>query len=240
MCPNDNVYILIRFSNRTNKETFYKNVPLKNPKNKKKEKSLLSFKFSNVFKIAPPIDNSSGVAEKQIQSFSLNRLKRRTQTRASDSKSRDTFAEIKKNGISVNGDASRNVCNSGDVIGRGGFKRSSRASTFRGLWYAKIRQQRARTKARAVSSRVKKKREREGGGERKWKRKEKKKIRKEARIEIARATDNELSGSARFRAKIQRLNRVIKSRRRLTTTSRRLPFVRYPTQLSSVLFASCN
>lgn len=70
MCPNDNVYILIRFSNRTNKETFYKNVPLKNPKNKKKEKSLLSFKFSNVFKIAPPLDNSSGVAEKQIQSFS--------------------------------------------------------------------------------------------------------------------------------------------------------------------------
>lgn len=46
-----------------------------------------------------------------------------------------------------------------------------------------------------------------------------------ARIEIARETDNELSGSARFRAKIQWLNRVIKSRRRLTTTSRRLSFV---------------
>lgn len=175
MCPNDNVYILIRFSNRTNKETFYKNVPLKNPKNKKKEKSLLSFKFSNVFKIAPPLDNSSGVAEKQIQSFSLNRLKRRTQTRASDSKSRDTFAEIKKNGISVNGDASRNVCNSGGVIGRGGFKRSSRASTFRGLWYAKIRQQRARTKARAVSSRVKKKERESEEGKGNGKEKKKKK-----------------------------------------------------------------
>lgn len=239
MCPNDNVYILIRFSNRTNKETFYKNVPLKNPKNKKKEKSLLSFKFSNVFKIAPPLDNSSGVAEKQIQSFS-----KPSKTPNLDAcfgfKITRHLRRDQKNGISVNGDASRNVCNSGGVIGRGGFKRSSRASTFRGLWYAKIRQQRARTKARAVSSRVKKRErereERKGNG----KEKKKKKIRKEARIEIARATDNELSGSARFRAKIQRLNRVIKSRRRLTTTSRRLPFVRYPTQLSSVLFASCN
>lgn len=162
MCPNDNVYILIRFSNRTNKETFYKNVPLKNPKNKKKEKSLLSFKFSNVFKIAPPLDNSSGVAEKQIQSFS-----KPSKTPNLDAcfgfKITRHLRRDQKNGISVNEDASQNVCNSG-VIGRGGFKRSSRASTFRGLWYAKIRQQRARTKARAVSSRVKKReREREEG-----------------------------------------------------------------------------
>lgn len=130
----------------------------------------------------------------------------------------------------------RDVCNSGDVIGRGGFKRSSRAPIFRGLWYAKIRQQRMhKSSSRELES--EKKRERGREGEEKGNGKEKKEIRKEARIEIAR--DNELSGSARFRAKIQWLNRVIKSRRRLTTTSRRLPFVRYPTQLSSVLlFAS--
>lgn len=128
----------------------------------------------------------------------------------------------------------RDVCNSGGVIGRGGFKRSSSAPTFRGLWYAKIRQQRMhKSSSRELES--EKKRER---GRRKEMEKKKKKYGKKHELK-SRATDNELSGSARFRAKIQWLNRVIKSRRRLTTTSRRLPFVRYPTQLSSVLlFAS--
>lgn len=111
---------------------------------------------------------------------------------------------------------------------------SSVRATFRGLWYAKIRQQRMhKSSSRELES--EKKRER---GRRKEMEKKKKKYGKKHELK-SRATDNELSGSARFRAKIQWLNRVIKSRRRLTTTSRRLPFVRYPTQLSSVLlFAS--
>lgn len=114
---------------------------------------------------------------------------------------------------------------------------SSVRATFRGLWYAKIRQQRMhKSSSRELES--EKKRERGREGEEKGNGKEKKKYGKKHELK-SRATDNELSGSARFRAKIQWLNRVIKSRRRLTTTSRRLPFVRYPTQLSSVLlFAS--
>lgn len=79
----------------------------------------------------------------------------------------------------------RDVCNSGDVIGRGGFKRSSRAPTFRGLWYAKIRQQRMH---KSSSRELESEKKREGGrkGEEKGNGKEKKEIRKEARIEIAR------------------------------------------------------
>lgn len=195
---------------------------------------MLSFKFSNVFKkIASSPVQFVWCRDKQIQSFSKppKTLNLHAYVYFGFKITRHLCRD-QKNGISVNG-MRRDVCNSGDVIGRGGFKRSSRAPTFRGLWYAKIRQQRMhKSSSRELES--EKKRER---GEEKGNGKEKKEIRKEARIEIAR--DNELSGSARFRAKIQWLNRVIKSRRRLTTTSRRLPFVRYPTQLSSVLlFAS--
>lgn len=126
----------------------------------------------------------------------------------------------------------RDVCNSGDVIGRGGFKRSS------DIPWALVCKNPAAANAQKLEPWAREwKKEREGG-RRKEMEKKKKKYGKKHELK-SRATDNELSGSARFRAKIQWLNRVIKSRRRLTTTSRRLPFVRYPTQLSSVLlFAS--
>lgn len=98
-----------------------------------------------------------------------------------------------------------------------------------------------RTKARAVATVKKREKGRKRGRrkemERKNEKKKKKKYGKGHELK-SRATDNELSGSARFRAKIQWLNRVIKSRRRLTTTSRRLPFVQ-PNFLP-FLFASCN
>lgn len=112
--PNDRIYILIQFSNRTSKETNFSNklenktkdALLKNKtssKKKKKKKLLLSFKFSNVF--APKKSlllqfSSSGVAINRSKAF-LNRLKRWTYTLTYTwgSKSRDTFAEIKKTGF---------------------------------------------------------------------------------------------------------------------------------------------
>lgn len=183
--PNDRIYILIQFSNRTSKETNFSNKLenkkrkmrfLKIPKNKtsskkkKKKKLLLSFKFSNVFKkIASSPVQFVWCRDKQIQSFSKppKTLNLHAYVYFGFKITRHLCRD-QKNGISVNG-MRRDVCNSGDVIGRGGFKRSSRAPTFRGLWYAKIRQQRMhKSSSRELES--EKKRER-GGGERKWKRK---------------------------------------------------------------------
>lgn len=131
---------------------------------------MLSFKFSNVFKkIASSPVQFVWCRDKQIQSFSKppKTLNLHAYVYFGFKITRHLCRD-QKNGISVNG-MRRDVCNSGDVIGRGGFKRSSRAPTFRGLWYAKIRQQRMhKSSSRELES--EKKRER-GGGERKWKRK---------------------------------------------------------------------
>lgn len=117
----------------------------------------------------------------------------------------------------------RDVCNSGDVIGRGEVQAFARRHSVAFGMQKSGSSERTKAVEKKGERERKKEREEKGNGKGKRRKKEKKKI--WARIEIARETDNELSGSARFRAKIQWLNRVIKSRRRLTTTSRRLPFV---------------
>lgn len=144
---------------------------------------MLSFKFSNVSKkIASSPVQFVWCHDKQIQSFSKppKTLNLHAYVYFGFKITRHLCRD-QKNGISVNG-MRRDVCNSGDVIGRGGFKRSS------DIPWALVCKNPAAANAQKLepwAREWKKEREREGGGgERKWKRK--KEIRKEARIEIAR------------------------------------------------------